>query len=46
MVGIGAMNATNAFEAVKAGLDGVAVVSGIVSQKDITAPPERLKLRL
>jgi thiamine-phosphate diphosphorylase len=43
LVGIGAMNATNAFDAVRAGLDGVAVVSGIVSQKDITAAARAIK---
>jgi thiamine-phosphate pyrophosphorylase len=32
LVGIGSMNRTNAFEAVRAGLDGVAVVSAICSQ--------------
>ncbi len=43
IVGIGSMNASNAYEAVSAGLDGVAVVSGIVSQKDITAAARRIK---
>jgi thiamine-phosphate diphosphorylase len=43
IVGIGSMNATNAFKAVKAGLDGVAVVSGIVSQKNITAAARAIK---
>jgi thiamine-phosphate pyrophosphorylase len=43
IVGIGAMNATNAFEAVRAGLDGVAVVSGIVSQNDVTAAARIIK---
>jgi thiamine-phosphate pyrophosphorylase len=37
MVGIGSMNVANAFEAVRAGLDGVAVVSAICSHRD----PER-----
>lgn len=43
IVGIGSMNASNAFEAVSAGLDGVAVVSGIVSQKDVAAAAKRIK---
>jgi thiamine-phosphate pyrophosphorylase len=43
IVGIGSMNAFNAFEAVSAGLDGVAVVSGIVSQKDITGAARAIK---
>jgi thiamine-phosphate pyrophosphorylase len=43
IVGIGSMNASNAFEAVSAGLDGVAVVSGIVSQKDVTAAARGIK---
>jgi thiamine-phosphate pyrophosphorylase len=34
IVGIGSMNQTNAYEAVKAGLDGVAVISAICSQED------------
>jgi thiamine-phosphate pyrophosphorylase len=34
VVGIGAMNQTNAYAAVKSGLDGVAVVSAICSQED------------
>lgn len=43
LVGIGSMNASNAFEAVSAGLDGVAVVSGIVSQNDIMAAAKAIK---
>lgn len=43
LVGIGSMNEKNAFEAVNAGLDGVAVVSGIVSQDDVTAAARRIK---
>ncbi len=43
LVGIGSMNETNAFEAVSAGLDGVAVVSGIVSQPDPEAAARRIK---
>ncbi|HVO85177.1 MAG TPA: thiamine phosphate synthase [Syntrophobacteria bacterium] len=34
LVGIGSMNAGNAFAAVRAGLDGVAVVSAVCSQRD------------
>ena len=34
LVGIGGMNRTNAYDAVRAGLDGVAVVSAICSQRD------------
>jgi thiamine-phosphate diphosphorylase len=43
LVGIGAMNTSNVYDAVKAGLDGVAVVSAIVSQKDITAAARAIK---
>jgi thiamine-phosphate pyrophosphorylase len=43
IVGIGSMNATNAYEAVSAGLDGVAVVSGIVSQKDVISAAKAIK---
>jgi thiamine-phosphate pyrophosphorylase len=43
LVGIGSMNETNAFEAVSAGLDGVAVVSGIVSQNDVRAAATKIK---
>jgi thiamine-phosphate pyrophosphorylase len=43
LIGIGSMNVSNAFEVVMAGLDGVAVVSGIVSQKDITAATRDIK---
>ncbi len=43
IVGIGAMNASNAFQAISAGLDGVAVVSGIVSQKDVMAAARGIK---
>ncbi len=43
IVGIGSMNVSNAFEAVSAGLDGVAVVSGIVSQKDVEEAARRIK---
>jgi thiamine-phosphate pyrophosphorylase len=43
LVGIGSMNSSNAFEAVNAGLDGLAVVSGIVSQNDITVAARAIK---
>ncbi len=43
LVGIGSLNASNAFAAVSAGLDGVAVVSGIVSQKDITSAARTIR---
>ncbi|UCE81928.1 MAG: thiamine phosphate synthase, partial [Deltaproteobacteria bacterium] len=43
VVGIGSMNQSNAFEAVKAGLDGVAVVSAICSQKDPGAAAAAIK---
>jgi thiamine-phosphate pyrophosphorylase len=42
-VGIGSMNDSNAFEAVKAGLDGVAVVSAICSQVDPRAAAAAIK---
>ncbi len=35
LVGIGSMNETNAFEAVRCGLDGVAVVSAICRKKNV-----------
>ena len=43
VVGIGAMNQTNAYEAIKAGLDGVAVVSAICAQEDPAAAAEAIK---
>jgi thiamine-phosphate pyrophosphorylase len=43
VVGIGSMNQSNAFEAVKAGLDGVAVVSAICSQEDPRAAATAIK---
>jgi thiamine-phosphate pyrophosphorylase len=43
LIGIGSMNETNAFEAISAGLDGVAAVSGIVSQPDVTEAARRIK---
>jgi thiamine-phosphate pyrophosphorylase len=46
LVGIGSMNETNAYEAVSAGLDGIAVVSGIVSQPDPAAAARRIKAEI
>jgi thiamine-phosphate pyrophosphorylase len=43
IVGIGSMNQSNAYEAVKMGLDGVAVVSAICSQEDPKAAAQALK---
>jgi thiamine-phosphate pyrophosphorylase len=43
IVGIGSMNKSNAYEAVRAGLDGVAVVSAICSQEDPRAAARALK---
>ena len=43
VVGIGSINRGNAYEAVKAGLDGVAVVSAICSQEDPRAAAEAIK---
>jgi thiamine-phosphate pyrophosphorylase len=43
VVGIGSMNQTNAYDAVKAGLDGVAVVSAICSQQDPKAAAAAIK---
>ena len=43
IVGIGSMNHSNAYEAVRAGLDGVAVVSAICSQEDPKAAAQALK---
>ena len=43
VVGIGAMNKANAYEAVRAGLDGVAVVSAICSQKNPKAAAAAIK---
>ncbi len=43
VVGIGAMNQINAYEAVTSGLDGVAVVSAICSQKDPEAAAAAIK---
>jgi thiamine-phosphate pyrophosphorylase len=43
VVGIGSMRASNAYEAVKAGLDGVAVVSAICSREDPRAAAEAIK---
>ena len=43
VVGIGSMSQANAYEAVKAGLDGVAVVSAICSHEDPRAAAEEIK---
>ncbi|MFW9928271.1 MAG: thiamine phosphate synthase [Candidatus Thorarchaeota archaeon] len=43
VVGIGSMSQANAYEAVKAGLDGVAVVSAICSHEDPRAAAEAIK---
>jgi thiamine-phosphate pyrophosphorylase len=43
IVGIGSMNRANAYEVVKAGLDGVAVVSAICSQEDTKAAAAAIK---
>ena len=46
LVGIGSMNAGNAFEAVRAGLDGVAVVSAICSHRDPEAAARAIKVEV
>lgn len=43
MIGIGALNEANVYAAVRAGLDGVAVVSGICSKPDVRAAAARIK---
>lgn len=43
LVGIGSMNEANAFEAVRCGLDGVAVVSAICSRPDARAAAGRIR---
>ena len=43
VVGIGSMNQSNAYVAVRAGLDGVAVISAICSQEDPRAAARALK---
>ena len=43
LVGIGSVNQSNAYETVKAGLDGVAVVSAICSQQDPDAAARAIK---
>ena len=43
VVGIGSMSESNAYDAVKAGLDGVAVVSAICSREDPRAAAEAIK---
>ena len=45
IVGIGSMNQSNAYEAVKMGLDGVAVVSSICSQEDPKAAAAAIKAK-
>jgi thiamine-phosphate pyrophosphorylase len=42
LVGIGSMNETNAFSVIRAGLDGVAVVSAICSNPDVVAAAEKI----
>jgi thiamine-phosphate pyrophosphorylase len=42
LVGIGSMNEGNAFSVIRAGLDGVAVVSAICSKEDVCAAAERI----
>ena len=46
LVGIGSMNVSNAYEAVKAGLDGIAVVSAICSRENPKAAAEALKAEI
>ncbi len=46
VVGIGSMNQANAYEAVKAGLDGVAVISAICSQKDPKSAAAAIKAEI
>ena len=43
VVGIGSVNQANAYQVVKAGLDGIAVVSAICSQEDPRAAAQALK---
>lgn len=43
LIGIGSLNETNVFECIRAGLDGVAVVSGICSKPDVRAAAEKIK---
>jgi thiamine-phosphate pyrophosphorylase len=42
LVGIGGINAENAGQLKETGIDGIAVVSAIISQKDITGSAQRL----
>jgi thiamine-phosphate pyrophosphorylase len=42
LIGIGSMNETNAFSVIRAGLDGVAVVSAICSRPDACAATEKI----
>lgn len=46
VVGIGSMSESNAYEAVKAGLDGVAVVSAICSREDPRAAAAAIKAEI
>ena len=43
LIGIGSLNAGNAYEAMRGGLDGVAVVSAICSQRDPEAAARAIK---
>ena len=43
LVGIGSMNETNAYDAISAGLDGVAVISGIVSRENVREAARMIK---
>jgi thiamine-phosphate pyrophosphorylase len=42
LIGIGSMNETNAFSVIRAGLDGVAVVSAICSKPDVCGAAEKI----
>ncbi len=46
IVGIGGLNQTNAYAAISAGLDGIAVVSGICSQKSPTMAAKAIKAEI
>ncbi len=46
LVGIGGLNESNAFEGIRAGLDGVAVVSAICSRPDPRAAAEAIKTEI
>jgi len=43
LIGIGGLNESNAVSAVSAGLDGVAVISAVVSAENITAAAKKLR---